>query len=355
MKTLKEAYKNYFTVGAAVAAHWLDEAKECVKANFSTVTAENEMKYVGIHPHDYDKPDFRKLRELERQGKKPEPPVIRDREQFIHPAKCVDFAPADKIYNFAKDNGILVRGHTLSWHGSYPWGIFDQLTSEELMTNTREHYDLVAEHFPDCYCWDVVNEAVNDKKEGEALRQTVYKDKFGEDCLYTLYAMAREHFPKAELCCNDYNEYNPLKRERILNLVNNLKDRGLVDVIGCQCHVNAFLKEKDFDEIKRTYDMYAETGLKIHVTEMDVNCVDWDHPGEITAETVKKVPEVYARLFEIFRQYKGVIENVTLWGVSNKYSWLNHFKLQGKVVENCPLLFDKDYQPTEAFYRVTEF
>lgn len=176
MKTLKEAYKNYFTIGAAVAAHWLDEAAECVKANFSTVTAENEMKYVGIHPHDYDKPDFRKIRELEKEGKKPEPPVIRDREQFVHPAKCVDFAPADKIYNFARDNGILVRGHTLSWHGSYPWGIFDQLTSEELMTNTREHYALVSEHFPDCYCWDVVNEAINDK-EGEAIRKTVYKDK----------------------------------------------------------------------------------------------------------------------------------------------------------------------------------
>lgn len=350
MTTLKQAYKDYFTVGAAVAAHWLDEAKDCIKEQFDTVTAENEMKYMGLHNHDYDRPDFRKLK----KGEKPEPPVIKEREQFVHPSKCFDTTSADKICGFARDNGLLIRGHCLSWHGSYPWGIFEQLTADELITNTREHYELTTKHFPDCYCWDVVNEAVDDKKGGY-LRNSVYKDKLGEDYLNKLYAMAREYFPNAKLCCNDYNEFNPDKREKILRLVSGLKERGLVDVIGCQCHVNAFLDDKGFDEIKRSYDMYAKTGLKIHVTELDVNCVNWDNPEDITEETVARVPEVYGRLFEIFRQYKGVIENVTLWGVSNKWSWLNHFKMQGRAVKNRPLLFDENYQPTEAFYRVTQF
>lgn len=353
MTTLKEAYKNYFTVGAAVAAHWLDEASECVSKNFDTITAENEMKYMGIHPHSYPKPDFSRLH----RGEKPDPPVITNRERFIHPSLETDMTDADKICSFAKKNGLLVRGHTLSWHGSYPWGIFEQLTKDELMTNTAEHYDMVAKYYPDCFCWDVVNEAINDK-EGEYLRPTVYKDKFGDDYLFTLYKMARERFPNALLCCNDYNEYVPSKREKILRLVNDLKDRGLVDVIGCQCHVNVHLADKPngFDELKRTYELYANTGLKIHVTEMDVNCVDWDnHSEEITPQAIEKVAVVYAELFNLFRQYKGVVENVTVWGVSNKYSWLNSFKMKGKTIKNRPLLFDEDYRPTEAFYRITEF
>lgn len=350
MKTLKEVYKDYFTVGAAVAAHWLEEAEECIKQNFDTITAENEMKYMGIHPHDYPKPDFRAMH----RGEKPEPPVITNRERFIHPTLETDTAPADKICKFAKDNGILVRGHTLSWHGSYPWGIFEQLTPEELMINTREHYEFVAKHFPECICWDVVNEAIDDR-HGDYLRKTVYKDKFGEDYLYTLYGLAREYFPGMRLCCNDYNEFNPVKRDKILKLVNSLKERGLVDIIGCQCHVNVYMKDQDFDNLRRAYDMYAETGLKLHVTELDVNCNNWDHPEEISSDAVRKVPEVYGKLFEIFRQYKGALENVTFWGVSNKHSWLNGFKRNDKVTENAPLLFDENYQPTEAFYRVTEF
>lgn len=351
MTTLKEAYKNYFTIGAAVSAHWLDEAADTVKANFSTVTAENEMKYNGIHPHKYQRPDFSKLK----KGEKPEPPEITDRERFVHPCKELDTAPADKIYGFAKENGILVRGHTLSWHGSYPYGIFEQLSAEELYTNTVEHYEFMTQHFPDCFCWDVVNEAIMDKPEGY-LRETVYKEKFGEDYLFTLYSLARKYFPNAQICCNDYNEFIPSKRDKILKLVNSLKERGLVDIIGCQCHINAFFKDSDFDNMSRALEMYANTGLRIHITEMDVNCVSWhDGPKELTREAVENVPKVYSRAFEIFRQFKEAIDNVTLWGVSNKHSWLNSFKLDGKRVENKPLLFDENYNPTEAFYSVAEF
>lgn len=351
MKTLKQAYKDYFTVGAAVAASWLDEASETVKDNFDTITAENEMKYNGVHPHNYPRPDFSKLK----RGEKPPLPEITDRERFVHPSLETDTAPADKIYNFAKDNGIALRGHTLSWHGSYPYGIFEQLTPQELMTNTIEHYEFMAEHFPGCYCWDVVNEAIQDKPGGY-LRNTVYKEKFGDDYLYTLYGMARKHFPDAELCCNDYNEFMPSKRDNILKLVGSLKERGLVDVIGCQCHINAFFGDKEFDDLRRALDMYAETGLKIHITEMDVNCVKWDGGvREVTDEAVKNVPKVYARAFEIFRQYKGAIENVTFWGVSNRHSWLNSFKLDGAKVKNQPLMFDEDYRPTEAYLAVVDF
>ena len=350
MKTLKEAYKNYFTVGAAVAAHWLDEAAETVKAHFDTVTCENEMKYNSIHPHEYTHPDFSALR----RGEKPAPPEITDRERFVSPSRETDFAPADRIYNFAKENGILVRGHTLMWHGSYPWGIFEQLSADEIMHNTLEHFGQVAERYPDCYCWDVVNEAIDDK-HGGYLRETVFKEKLGEDYLFEIYALARKYFPGKLLCCNDYNEFNPQKRDSILKLVNALKERGLVDVIGCQCHLHAMMTDRDYDNMRRGFEMYAETGLRIHVTELDVNAIDWKNPDAVPeGDLEKRVTEAYGRIFGIFREFKGAIENVTLWGVSDRHSWLNHFKNAEKR-KNLPLLFDSEYNPKEALQRVIDF
>ena len=349
MKTLKEAYKDYFTVGAAVSAHWLDEAAETVAEQFNTLTAENEMKYNNIHPHEYKRPDFWRMR----HGEKPEPPEITRRERFIHPSEETDFRAADKICNFAREHGIAIRGHNLMWHASYPWGIFEQLTPEELRTNTLEHFDIMRSKYSDCYCWDVVNEAVDD--HGGYLRETVFKQKFGDDYLLDIYALARKYFPDAELCCNDYNEYDPKKRESILKLIAALKERRLVDVIGCQCHINVHMGEKGFEEIKRSLGMYADTGLKIHITEMDVNCIDWKNPDAIPPEDLQaKVTETYRRAFEIFREFKGAIENVTLWGVSDKYSWLNGFK-NAEHRKNSPLLFDENYRPKEAFFAVTEF
>lgn len=349
MQTLKDAYKKYFTVGAAVSSHWLDEAAETLKTHFNTLTCENEMKYNNIHPHDYKRPDFWRMR----RGEKLEPPEITNRERFVHPSLETDFSAADKIYNFAKQNGIAVRGHNLMWHASYPWGIFEQLTPDEIKKNTLEHFNLVSKKYPDCYCWDVVNEAVDD--HGGYLRETVFKNKLGDDYLLDVYALARKYFPNSELCCNDYNEYGPEKQESILKLIKTLQEHNLVDVIGCQCHINALMKDKDFDNIKRAYERYADTGLKIHITEMDVNCIDWKNPDILPPEHLQeKVTETYRRMFGIFRELKGAIENVTLWGVSDKHSWLNGFK-NAERRKNYPLLFDENYEPKDALKAIIEF
>lgn len=348
-KTLKEAYASYFTVGAAVSAHWLDEAKDVIVANFDTVTCENEMKYLFIHPHGYPAPsDVNKFNRGELEFR----PEITDRESLVHPSLVTDTEGADKIADFARENGLKIRGHNLAWHASYPWGVFEQLTPSELRSNIDEHFKLMAEKYGDCYCWDVVNEAMNDRREGEDLRHNVFRDKLGDDYLFELHGMARKYFPDSELCLNDYSEFRPDKRDRIIRTALSLKDRGLVDVIGLQCHTNIGVLEKGFDNVRRSLDMYVKTGLKLHITEMDVSCIDWhEHDKTITPEMVSDVAEVYVRYFEIFKDYSDYIENVTLWGVSNKHSWLN-FMGSDNHHDNKPLLFDDDYNPTESLIRI---
>ncbi len=343
MKSLKEAYKNYFKVGAAVSAFWLDEAAETVKAHFDTVTAENEMKYNGLHSVKYLHSDG----ELHPETKR----------MLCHPAEYTTPEGADKIYSFAKSSGIGVRGHTLAWHSSYPFGYFEKLTPDELYSTLNEHFRYVSERYPDCFCWDVVNEAVDDK-HGLFLRDTVYKDKFGEDYLVKLYKLARKHFPNAELICNDYNEFVPEKREKIVCLLKILMEAGVVDGVGCQAHIGLHTLDGDgFDNMRRTYEEYARLGLKIHVTEMDVNTLESENPTspDKPKEVIThEVAEVYSKMFAILREYKDAIESVTFWGVSDKYSWLNSFRNKNHVPV-YPLLFDENFRPKEAFERIVEF
>ncbi len=351
-KTLKEAYAPYFTVGAAVSAWWLDEARDVIAANFDTVTCENEMKYLFIHPHGYQPPE--NVNKFNR-GELEYRPEITDRESLVHPSLVVDTSGADKIADFARENGLKIRGHNLAWHASYPWGVFEQLTPSELRSNLDEHFKFMAEKYGDCYCWDVVNEALNDRLDGGDIRDNVFHKKLGDDYLFELHGLARKYFPNSELCLNDYDEFRPDKRDRIIRTAMALKERGLVDVIGLQCHTNIGILKHGFDEVRRSLDMYAKTGLKLHITEMDVCCIEWKKdPRPATPEMTAQVADVYEKFFGIFKEYSEYIENVTVWGVSNKHSWLNGLGPKECHGTNKPLLFDDNYEPTESLRRLLE-
>ena len=53
-KSLKEAYKDYFMIGVAVNQRNISEAEQAalVKKEFCSITAENDMKPVSVHPEE---------------------------------------------------------------------------------------------------------------------------------------------------------------------------------------------------------------------------------------------------------------------------------------------------------------
>lgn len=76
----------------------------------------------------------------------------------------------------------------------------------------------------------------------------------------------------------------------------------------------------------------------------------WDAPAP---ELVEKHAKVYSDFFKLFREYKDYIDNVTLWGITDDYTWLDEFPLKNR--KNWPLLFDVDGKPKNSFYAVTDF
>jgi endo-1,4-beta-xylanase len=98
------------------------------------------------------------------------------------------------------------------------------------------------------------------------------------------------------------------------------------------------------------------------VTELDVSVFPWEknrralRPGEtgaFTPELEKKQEDKYAELFKIFRENKNVITGVTFWNISDKHSWLDDYPVAGR--KNHPLLFDENYQPKKAYWKVVDW
>lgn len=333
-KGLKDYYKSYFTMGVAVSPRSLktDEA-QLILQQFGSITPENALKMGPIHP--------------------------KENEYY--------WKDADSIAAFAKRNNLKMRGHTLCWHNQTPAWLFNdsegrQVSKEVLLQRLKEHITTVVKRYKGTiYAWDVVNEAVSDKKE-EWLRNSLWLQVCGEEYIARAFQYAHEADPDALLFYNDYNEISPVKREKIYRLVKKLKDAGVpIDGIGLQAHWA--VNEPGREQLDSTIKRFTELGLKIQITELDISVYPKEHDARapkpedtITTFTTAKEQQqlqVYKMCFEIFRKYRQHISAVTFWNISDRNSWLDNFPVRGR--KDYPLLFDKNLQPKKAFWAVVKF
>jgi endo-1,4-beta-xylanase len=321
MQKLKDKYKDYFKVGVAVSHRTIKSHRDIITEHFNTITCENEMKFSSLTMEE---------------GK-------------------YNFSYADQIYDFAIKNDLEVRGHTFVWHNQTPEWAFLGVDKEQLMKRIKSHIATVGGRYKNqVFCWDLINEAIEDKKD-QILRHTKWLEFLGERYMDDVFRMAKEILPDKQLFYNDYNEANPDKRVKIHRTIKDMLERGVpIDGIGLQCHSNIY--GPTAEELKRSLELYAELGLRIHVTEMDISLFEFQDHSKIdkpSAELLEKQAKVYGDFFRIFREYKDNIDNVTLWGVADDATWLDNFPVRNR--KNWPLLFDENHNPKEAFYRIMEF
>ena len=320
--TLKEKYKDYFLIGAALSDTSLDTHKDIILREFNSVTCRWQMKFGIIAPD----------------------------------AVNYNFGPADRIYNFALDNDIAIRYHAILWHTQAPDVLFEK-DREEVLRAFRAHIKTMAGRYGSgIYACDVVNEAIDDK-HGFFMRQSNWQQKLGDQLCDIAFSAAREAMPSnVDLYYNDYNECNPEKSQKIYQLVKSMQERGIpIDGIGMQGHWN--IESPTMDEIKRTIELYASLGVKIQITELDMSVYNHRELSDLTAPTpemVKKQIKAYKDIFAIFRNYKDVIDSVTTWGVADDETWLLHHPVkEGRL--NWPLIFDANHEPKEIYNAIMDF
>jgi endo-1,4-beta-xylanase len=277
----------------------------------------------------------------------------------IHPSENVySYGGSDYIVDFAMENKMRAHGHTLLWHAYNPAWLNnykgDSAAFEGLMKN---HIKEVAGHFKGKLAgWDVVNEAFTD---GGALRRglstdgSIWATKLGDDYIARAFQYAAEADPNALLFYNDYGqEYSKSKLNSILAMVKDLQKRKIpIHGIGLQFHISI---KADIAGIENALKEVAATGLKIHISELDVNFSNFQKDATITfseansqaqKKMYKQVMLSYRKLVPVAQQY-----GITCWNVGDADSWL-----RSAIQSNeWPLPFDDYYQRKPAYFGIIE-
>lgn len=337
--SLKETFQNDFAIGTALdfVQNLPENPKEAalVPYQFNRMTPENAMKSENIHP-EWDK---------------------------------YYFDQADKIVDYANENGIKVNAHTLIWHSQLPKFVHQIESADSLRMFFEDHIKTIASRYDGkVLSWDVVNEALN---EDGTLRKSVFLDKLGDNYIVEAFRLAQEAAPNTELYYNDYNIEQPQKRAGAIRIIRQIQDAGVrIDGVGIQGHWHT--GRIPFDEIEKSIQEFSALGIKVMFTELDMGVLKnpWEGANAEISDTAAYQAEMdpyktelpdsiaqlqadeYAKLFRLFLKYKKDIGRITFWGVNDGQSWLNGWPIPGRT--NYPLLFDREFNPKKAFFEVVE-
>jgi endo-1,4-beta-xylanase len=255
-----------------------------------------------------------------------------------------DFAAGDAIVSYGQAMGMQIKGHALIWHNSVP-GWVPSLSSADLRVAFENHIRSVAEHFRGrVRAWDVVNEAIADN--GSGLRDTVFRQKLGDQYIADAFRLARQADPQALLFYNDYGgEGLNQKSDRIYDLVRSLQAQGApIDGVGLQMHVTAANRPSD-GSIVANMSRLANLGLLVNISEMDVRIRDL--PGTVQAR-LDAQKAVYHSIVGLCVS-EPRCDGVTFWGFTDAHSWID-----AQFGADDPLLFDEQYAAKPAYYGVLD-
>jgi len=354
LPSLNEIWAPYFPVGnivssvnyswrpARVADLGNQAREELLVRQFSIITAEDEMKpdWLRPQPHTWNA------------------------------------AGADRIMAFAQEHGLRVHGHTLVWHSQTPAWMYadgDRARSAEAIANMQYHIERVMRHFGDAIeSWDVLNEVFPSTVGGGVsagnwrnfLRgysgwlRAIGSNPNGDCFIWIAFTTARriadEINPNMVLYYNDYNLDSANKRLAVYYMVREMNERfarenngrRLIDAIGMQAHYHASGQGSGAaypwgptspGAVGASIQRFASLGLYVSITELDVTI------GNVTLSPrmERQQANLYAQLFQVFRDNAGSIRRVSIWGIDDPASW----RARGN-----PLLFGSNLRPKEAFW-----
>ena len=348
--TLKQAYAQAFKVGSAVNDDIVSgkdrKSQQIVLEQFNTLTLENAMKAEVINPLPGE----------------------------------FNFKPADDYVAFGEKHNMFIIGHTLVWHNQTPAWFFTNAqgqpnTPKQQIERMRQHIQTVAGRYAGRVdAWDVVNEVIAD--DG-SYRPTTWVNSVGsgDEMVKHAFKFASQYAPDTELYYNDFNAWRPTKRDGIVRMVKMLQAEGIrIDGIGIQGHWGLNFPKNEY--IEQAIDAYAALGIKVMITELDVDVLPLTREGQIIGtgmlhpqfqlEEFKSyldpyangLPDAvqqqlnarYAELFGIFYRKRELIDRVTLWGVADDMSWKNGYPIADRT--NYPLLWDRNKQAKPALQAV---
>lgn len=337
---LGPAFSKAFYIGTAVSTQSLQQPIQAeldlIAREFTSITPENALKWGNLRSGD-----------------------------------VWNWGIADRYVDFGARNRMHVVGHTLVWHSQIPRAVFQDTHGQPLDRNAllgrmEQHIaTLVGRYKGRIHAWDVVNEAIDEDK---GWRKSPWLNQVGDDFMEQAFRFAHQSDPAARLLYNDYNTHNPAKTAFLVPLLRDYLQRGVpIHGIGLQSHIG--LDYPDWQQFEDSIRAYADLGLEIHITELDIDVL----PTRNTSADVGAVREAntagldpyrdglpaqvelaladrYEAFFRLMLKYRRNVRRITTWGLHDGMSWKNDFPVRGRT--NHPLLFDRQLKPKLARQRL---
>ena len=340
--SLKKYFSSFFNIGAAINEDIIlgfdNDSKQIVETHFNSITPENSLKWMFIQPS----PNY------------------------------FNFTAADKYVDIGLKNNMHIVGHALIWHSQLA-DFMQNIESKAEMTKHFENhiYTLVSRYKGKINAWDVVNEAFN---EDGSMRKSVFYKLLGKNYIEKAFKLTHNADPNVDLIYNDYNLYKKEKRDGVINMVKEMKSKGIkIDAVGVQAHWS--LNQPSLYEIEQIILDISKLGVDVMFTELDISVLPspWEqvgaevsqnfsrfegdpkmdpYPDKLPKSVQNKLAKRYKDIFQLFIKHSDKISRVTFWGVMDKHSWLNDFPIKGRT--NYPLLFNRKYQVKEAYKALIE-
>jgi len=284
----------------------------------------------------------------------------------IYQSPVPDFSACDRVLDWIEANGLKTRFHVFAWGDWNPeW--MTSLPPEEKRPVFIKYMREMLNHFkdrPSIIYWDVLNEAICDDVlltpekqncepgKGRTVDQGLLKGAEGNSAWYPdipdyfdlSFQLAREVLgPDAILVYNDYgfeSTNDPAdadKNDRVYRYVAAALARGIpIDAIGFQLHIanihggqgvtGSVLFGGYMDGLREQFNKFANLGLQVHVTELDVGCSFPTLPCSPT--WTRWNPSVRQRAqAAVFTAVLDVCLDVPactvyqMWGSTDKLSW----------------------------------
>lgn len=346
-KGLKDEFANYFRVGNILNGSTVKN---------STITASVLKDYNSIECENEMKPDATLVQ-----------------SQCNGTNIGVSLKNAASIMDFCVNNKIAMRGHTLVWHSQTPLWFFKEnfnangnWVSATVMDQRMESYiknmfDAIKTQYPDLnlYAYDVANECISDdsnrtannggtREPGENVSgQSPWVQVYGSNSFVEhAFTYARKYAPEGcALYYNDYNEYWDHKRDAIYSMCKSLYEKGLLDGIGMQSHINAnYDGFSGVSAYTTAMKKFLSIGCDLQITELDITMENGTY-------TLQQQADKYKAIFQAAMDWNqnptsdGRVTAVCIWGPDDANTWIK--------TENTPLLYDTNHQPKLAYNTLT--
>ncbi|GID30471.1 endo-1,4-beta-xylanase [Paractinoplanes brasiliensis] len=269
---------------------------------------------------------------------------------------------ADTLVNYAAQNNMLVKGHTMVWHsqagalqGSNQNTLNNFIGNALLRWGNRVQY------------WDVVNEAFEDNNTGRRRTQwphTISRDANGDgdvldagdtDVIRDSFRRAKQVVQQnnltTKLCINDYDVegltvQGGARNNKAQALYETVRaytqsSEKLIDCVGFQAHFNDNPNSIISNDLQANIQRFADLGVEVHISELDIDDdLSNNDIGQGQAENYRKVVRACLNV--------SMCKGITVWGIADSESWR---------ASERGLLFtggNGNYQKKAAYYAVLE-